>query len=335
MNGRVLPAVATVAWLLGAAAAQASERSGLVTFDLDIAAPADANLVKLWFPYPTSDEDQAIRNLRFDGNYTRFTLAREPNSGALYLYTEWSRPMARRWLIVSFHARARERRVLSPVERGELPVDVRKYLESEFWAPLDDPRVKAAAAEATEGRSGLLAKARGVYDWVVENTRRDPSVAGCGLGKVDVTIAQRAGKCADISAVFVALARAAGVPAREVFGLRLGRPGQMDISSGHHCWAEFYLPGTGWIPVDPADVRTQMLAKNLDLEQAKTYRDYYFGAVDQFRIQLQKGGRGLRFDEGNVQPVNYFMYPYCEADGQPLDYCRPGTFKYTVSFKED
>lgn len=337
MTGRrVILGLVTTLLLAGSGRAAAAERSGLVTFDIEVAAPEGAKDVKLWFPYPTSDPDQAIRDLKFDGNYARFTLSREPNSGALYLFTQWEKPTPRRWLKVSFHARARERRVTALRERAEaLPVEARKFLESEFYVPVEDPRVKAAAAEATRGKKGILAKARGVYDWVVANTKRDPDVPGCGLGKVDVTIAQRTGKCADISSVFVAVARAAGIPAREVFGLRLGQPGQTDISDGHHCWAEFYLPGTGWVPVDPADVRKQMLSRNLDLAAAKPFRDYYFGSLDQFRIQLQKGGRGLSFPEGNAQPVNYFMYPYSEVDGTPLDYCRPATFRYTVSFKED
>jgi transglutaminase-like putative cysteine protease len=335
MKTRLL-ASAAIAVALSGVPALAAERSGLVTFAVDVAAPRDAKSVKLWFPYPTSDATQAISNLRFDGNYSTFTLSREPNSGALYLYTEWKGPAEHRTLTVSFHARSRENRVPNLAERaGDLPVEVRKYLESEFWVPVEDPRVKAAAAEATRGRKGHLAKARGVYDWVVENTRRDPNVPGCGLGRVEVTIAQRTGKCADISSVFVAVARAAGVPAREVFGLRLGQPGEADITDGHHCWVEFYLPGTGWVPADPADVRKAMLAKNLDLAAAKPVREFYFGAVDQFRIQLQKGGRGLTFPEGNAEKVNYFMYPYAEVDGKPLDYCMPKSFRYTVSFKED
>lgn len=320
---------------LGAGPALAAERAGTVTFSIEVAAPPGARNVKLWFPYPTSDQDQSISNLRFDGNYSTFTFSREPNSGALYLFTEWKEPMERRTLTVSFHARSKAQRVKALVAGdGPFPVEVLKFLESEFFVPVEDPRVKAVAAQVTAGRKGTLARARAVYDWVVENTKRDPNVPGCGLGKVEVTIAQRTGKCADISSVFVAVARAAGVPAREVFGLRLGQPGQTDITDGHHCWAEFYLPGTGWVPVDPADVRRVMQAKNLDLPAAKPYREFYFGGLDEFRIQLQKGGRGLDFPEGNAAKVNYFMYPYCEVDGRPLDYCLPGSFRYTIAFKE-
>ncbi len=332
---RALGLLLAVAFLL-TGVCRASERTGTVTFTIHVDAPAAARIVKLWFPYPTSDLDQTIKNLRFSGNYSNFSLAHEPRSGALYLYTEWIGPMKRRTLTVTFHARAKERKAATLVENGDpVPPEARKYLQSDFWIPSDDRKVAALSREITVGRRGILAKARAVYDWVVENTRRDPDVPGCGLGIVETTLASRSGKCADISSVYVALARAAGVPTREVFGLRLGRPGETDITGGHHCWAEFYLPGAGWIPVDPADVQKVMLQKNLDLAAAKPYREYYFGAVDEYRITLQRGGRGLAFAEGNAEKVNYFMYPYAEADGRPLDYCRPNLFRYTIRFREE
>lgn len=311
------------------------QRSGIVTFSIRLASPPQIQDVKMWFPYPTSDLNQRIDNLQFNGNYSTFTLSREPQSGALYLYTEWHDTQKERRLTVTFKATAQERRVEKLVERKvPLPPEVAKYVQAEFWIPSDNMKVKDLARRITAGRKGMLPKARAVYDWVVDNTRRDPNVPGCGVGNVEATLAARSGKCADLSTLFVALCRAAGVPAREVFGLRLGRPGQTDISNGHHCWAEFYLPGTGWVPVDPADVTKAVYEKKLDKAGAKPYREYYFGAVDEFRIVLQKGGRGIAFSEGNKEKVNYFMYPYAEVNGKPLDYCRPETFTYIVSFRE-
>lgn len=314
---------------------RAAELSGSVSFAITINAPPEANKVKLWFPYPVSDLEQSIENLRFDGNYSSFSLAREPKSGALYLYTNWHGPMSRRTMTVTFDARTSERKVNKLIETTTpFPPEVKKYLEAEFWLPSDDPKIQSLAHEIVRNHKGVLAKARAIYDWTVENTQRDPNVPGCGIGDVEATLAARTGKCADISSVFVALARAAGVPAREVFGLRLGRPGQTDISNGHHCWVEFYLPGTGWVPADPADVLSNMQLYKLNLATAKRFREYYFGAVDEYRIALQRGGRGLSFAEGNVVAVNYFMYPYAEVDGRPLDYCKSNTFAYTVTFNK-
>jgi len=80
------------------------------------------------------------------------------------------------------------------------------------------------------------------------------------------------GKCADLNALFVALARAEGIPARDVYGIRvansnlgyksLGKAG--DITKAQHCRAEFYAAGYGWIPVDPADVRKVILEDKLE-----------------------------------------------------------------------
>lgn len=331
----VLVFVLTLTVTAAEAGAAKKERSGSVTFAIDLKSPPQAQDVRMWFPYPTSDLNQKIDNLQFSGNYSSFTLSREPQSGALYLFTQWRGPQKQRRLTVSFEATAKELKVAKLTEGpAPIPPEVAKYVKSEFWIPSDDKKVRALARQITSGKKGILAKARAIYDWVVDNTRRDPNVPGCGIGNVEATLASRSGKCADISTLFVALARAAGVPAREVFGLRLGRPGQTDISDGHHCWAEFYLPGTGWIPVDPADVRKVMLQKKLDLAAAKPYREYYFGAVDEYRIVLQRGGRGIVFSEGNKEKVNYFMYPYAEVDGKPLDYCRPDSFTYKVTFRE-
>ena len=153
-------------------------------------------------------------------------------------------------------------------------------------------------------------------------------------GVVEEILTKRGGKCADISSVFVALARAAGVPAREVFGLRLGKKSEQDMTGGYHCWAEFYLPGTGWIPVDPADVRKIMLIKKLKLKDAQSYKEYYFGAVDEYRIVLERGGRGITLQPPQKGgPLNYFMYPYAEVDGRPLDYLDPKSFNYSVRFQ--
>src|SRR5256885_10738243 len=72
------------------------------------------------------------------------------------------------------------------------------------------------------------------------------------------------GKCADLNALFVGLARASGLPARDVYGIRVARSElgykslgawSDHVTKSQHCRAEVYLEGYGWVPVDPADVR--------------------------------------------------------------------------------
>jgi len=314
--------------------ASVKERRGIVTFQIDLNAPSDAKYVRLWLPYPMSDEFQQITDIHWEGNYTDAAVYRQPEYGLVYLYAEWRGPFKRRYLNFSFKAIAKERYAELKDSNEPIPVEIKKYLEAEPPYVVTDGKIAEIAKKITKGKKTILEKAKAVYDWTVENTYRDPTVKGCGLGIVEKTLAKRGGKCADISTVFVALARAAGVPARDVFGLRLGKKDDQDITKGHHCWAEFYLPGTGWVPVDPADVRKIMLVKKLSLKEAEPYRKYYFGRVDQFRIVLEKGGRSLNLvPEQKGCILNYLMYPYAEVDGKPLDYFDAKNFRYKIHFK--
>jgi len=309
------------------------ERQGVVSIVINLD-DAEQKSAKIWLPYPVSDTHQQIRDVTIAGNLVNPATYREPESGAHYLFGEWTAAAAQKSLEFSFKVLVEQRRVGELVEtNAAIPLEVQKYLRASELIPTDGV-VAETARGITNGQRGILEKARAVYDWVVENTYRDPNVKGCGAGNVEATLARRSGKCADLSSVYVALARASGVPAREVFGLRLGQDDQQDITGGYHCWAEFYLPDTGWVPVDPADVRKLMLTEKLDLKTASDYREFYFGNVDSFRVVLEKGGRGINFKpRQQAGPLNYFMYPYAEVDGEARDYLEPESFSYSVSFE--
>src|SRR5204863_363510 len=113
-------------------------------------------------------------------------------------------------------------------------------------------------------------KERAIYEWIVQNTWRNPKTRGCGRGDIRFMLESRdlGGKCADLNALYVGLARAAGLPARDVYGIRIARSEMgyqsLGASSGNvtraqHCRAEVYLSSYGWVAVDPADVRKIVL----------------------------------------------------------------------------
>jgi transglutaminase-like putative cysteine protease len=316
-------------------ALQATERSGQVTLDVTIAAPDDSNDVRVWIPYPVSNDTQDISDVKIDGNFSNSGIYREKETGNLALYADWTKPTKNRAITLTFNATAKELvKKDFPAQESDIPVEIQEYLKSTRFIPTDG-KVKEIASSITNDKQSISEKARAVYQWVVENTVRDPNVRGCGTGEIEVVLARHGGKCADISTVFVSVARAAGVPAREVFGLRLGKKDVQDMTSGYHCWSEFYVPGYGWVPTDPADVRKLMLVKKLDLKAAQKYVDYYFGAVEQYRIALARGGRGYYLNpRQNDGPLNYFMYPYAEVNGKSLEWLAAQTdLKYTVTFK--
>ncbi len=324
-------------WLVLPFALFAKERSGEVTIAVTIAAADDSKDVKIWLPYPVSDNVQDISDVKIEGNFSKDGIYREKKTGNLALYAEWTKPAKNRMITLTFNAVGRELLKKDfPSEESEIPLEIKEYLKSTQFIPTNGEVEKIALSITHDGQK-ISEKARAVYQWVVENTTRDPDVIGCGTGEVDKVLAKRGGKCADISSVFVSIARAAGVPAREVFGLRLGKKHEQDMTKGYHCWSEFYVPGYGWVPADPADVRKLMLVNKLDLKAAQKHIDYYFGAVEEYRIALARGGRGYYLNPRQLDgPLNYFMYPYAEVDGKSLEWlAAQSKLKYSISFKAD
>lgn len=338
MFKKIVLALAAIPFILGVA--YAKERKGEVTFEINIQAPEESKDVRLWLPYPVSDKEQTIEDIKVEGDFAYSAVyGQKQQLGDAALYAEWTKPAKTGFLTLTFKADAIERvKKDFPSKEAPIPVEIKEYLKGSQFIPIDG-KIKETALKITKGKKGILKKAEAVYDWVIENTFRNPDIRGCGTGDVERILAEKSGKCADISGVYVALARAAGVPAREVWGLRLGKKQVDDITGGHHCWAEFYLPGYGWVPVDPADVRKAMLVEKLEIKDLKTkeYRNYYFGAVDEYRIVLTRGDKGYYLTPLQKEaPLPYgFMYPYAEVDGKAIEWlAAQKELKYKITFKE-
>ncbi len=322
--------------LLPAAALAAKESSGTITMEFDLSDHDPGQVAQLWIPYPLSDENQLITDIRVSGDYARSAVYSDQVYSTPILYARWEPGTRSRKLTLSFHVVRREvvRRDFPAREGAWNRADFARYLAPTSLGPVNG-KVKELADRITRGRTTVLARARAIYDWICDNMYRDPKTRGCGAGNVCALLKRPGGKCTDIHSVFVALCRAAGVPAREIFGIRQGKKDVQDITTWQHCWAEFYLPGYGWVPVDPADVRKMMLKYNLGLDDPRTreYREYYWGAWDPYRVQLAVG-RDIRLNPPQQgPPLNTFGYPYAEIGDRVLDWLDPATFRYHFTFR--
>jgi len=222
------------------------------------------------------------------------------------------------------------------------------YLQPTALVPTDGI-VKEQAVACTRGATTDLEKARNIYDWVVDNTFRNPKTRGCGTGDIRFMLetGDLGGKCADLNALYVGLARAAGLPARHVYGLRIAKsdlgykslgPSTEVCTKGQHCRVEVYLTGYGWVPVDPADVRKVVLEEPpgnlpLDHEMVKKARTRLFGSWE-MNWMAYNFGHDVALPGSSGKPVGYFMYPQGEtADGR-IDPFDPDAFRYQITSKE-
>jgi len=208
-----------------------------------------------------------------------------------------------------------------------------------------DGIVRRTAERIVGNATTPLARARALYEWVAANTTWAPSVRGCGTGDVRAMLqsGNPSGKSADLNGLFVALARAAGLPARTLAGLRVApsRYGfaslgvdAMTVTDAQDCRAEVWIDGTGWVPADPAGVRAAAAEEARDGRRAnaaklETVRSALFGTSETNWIAFNDG-RDVRLPGSAGPAVPFLMYPQAEVDGARLDCLAPEEFSYTI-----
>jgi transglutaminase-like putative cysteine protease len=231
-----------------------------------------------------------------------------------------------------------------PVSRAELDY----FLQPSRYVPTDGI-VKQTALKATAGATTDMEKARAIYEWVVENTFRDPKIRGCGRGDIRFMLesGDMGGKCADLNALYVGLARSVGLPARHVYGLRIAKSelgykslgvATDNATKGQHCRAEVYLRVHGWVPVDPADVRKVALEeppgnRPLGDQIVSQARDYLFGSWE-MNWMAYNYAHDVKLPGSASKPVVYFMYPQAETAEGRVDPFDPDNFKYEITVRQ-
>jgi len=143
------------------------------------------------------------------------------------------------------------------------------YTRFERFVESADPKIVEIANQVAGDETNPYRIARKFYDYVIDTANY--KLLGKGLLGAKYLATNGVGECGDYASLFIALARAKGIPARPVVGYWA-----ISGTDQTHVWAEFYIEGLGWIPVDPTIGQDQK-------------RDYYFGNMDNRRVILNKG----------------------------------------------
>lgn len=310
-------------------------------------------LCRAWLPLPLAQPTDYFKMLgnEWKGNMAQATVLTEARYGSGLLAVEWKDGEAAPVVELVSRFQTRNRKVdlnVAGMVPQEDPAQLKLYLAPTEYIPTDGIVRDTAQRIVREAKARTdLEKARAIYDWVVENTVRDPKTRGCGVGDVKYMLEANAlsGKCADLNAIFVGLARAVGIPARDVYGIRvansdrgyksLGKAG--DITKAQHCRAEFYLAGHGWVPVDPADVRKVILEEKpgltLNDDIVKEARSMLFGGWEMNWLAYNYA-HDLSLPGSAGAKVPFLMYPQAESAQGRHDSLDPDNFKYRISSRE-
>lgn len=313
----------------------------------------DGGPTKVWVPMPLVRDTVYFRpgSNEWKGNAARGGFKSDSEYGANIFYAEWDANSPAPKAVVTSRFATRDRAVdLGQPARDVVPLNTAErelYLRATEHVPTDGI-VGATARKIMLGAGpGTMDRARAIYEWIVDNTYRNPKTRGCGTGDIRFLLesGDYGGKCADLNALFVGLARASGIPARDVYGVRvatsktyksLGRAG--DITKAQHCRAEFYHPSYGWIPVDPADVRKVVLEEEgaiipIDNPKVAAARAKLFGAWEMNWLPYNTA-MDLVLPPTASTRVNFLMYPYAETPKGKPDPLEPDFFSYKITSRE-
>jgi len=309
-----------------------------LTYEVDL-----ANLKgpgRLWLPVPQHGGDfQRVLSVNWRGEANAMLHWDETYQAPIFAAT-WGENDVNRRVTVTAQVATRDRHMAAPRRLLRDMDEAALYLKPTQHIPVDGI-VRDTARKIVKNIQKPEAQARAIYEWIVDNTFRDPKTRGCGLGDIKFMLesGNLGGKCADINSLFVGLARAAGIPAREFYGVRVADSAQFkslgkggDISKAQHCRAEFFSARHGWVAVDPADVRKAVLEEHLALNDPKIVdlRKRLFGYWEMNWVGFNHA-RDFALPAKDDGLLPYLMYPYAEFGDTRLDGRDPADFKFRLS----
>jgi transglutaminase-like putative cysteine protease len=305
----------------------------------------------IWLPVPSLDTPwQRTTDSSWSGSTADITTTSDGRTGAKVLVARFAPSSTDPTLVLTNVVETQNREVDWAAKAPAAdPADLRHWLEPSELIPTDGI-VKKVATQVVLGARSDREKAQRIYDWIIVSTYREPKVRGCGSGDIKAMLesGNMSGKCADINALFVGLCRASGVPARDIYGIRLapsafgyrelgGNPAS--LKGAQHCRAEVYLKGTGWVAMDPADV-----TKVMRQETPEWIKDAGHPLVAPVRKALFGGWEGnwmgynsasdVKLPGAQQAKLGFFMYPQAESAAGAKDPYDPDSFVYQITARE-
>jgi len=282
-------------------------------FTYEVHVPATAALagaLRVWIPVPLSSAYQEISDLKIESPVA-FKRTRDAEYGDNFAFFEEKAEKTAAFDVkMRFGVLRHEHRVnLTAVGEHAVKADplLGRFLQADRLVPVDG-KIGELSSEYTQVGSDNLDKARRTYEYVVDTMKYDKTGEGWGHGDAIWACTAKRGNCTDFHSLFIGMLRAAGIPAKFEIGFPIPADKTSGDIGGYHCWAEFFIDGVGWVPVDASEAW-----KHPELH------DYFFGAHDANRVQLTTG-RDIRLSPAQKgELLNYAVYPYAELGGKVFE----------------
>jgi transglutaminase-like putative cysteine protease len=278
--------------------------------------PEGSKKVRIWFWFPDDSPDQKVLQTAVPLAPSNYKITRDPVNGHRYLYAELDNPpksvsLATHFVVCRWATSVK----LDPDKAGPITAAHRKlfaeYLGKDCPCMQVDDRIEKLAQSLCGGETNVVRQARKLFDWVVTNTahysKSKDAPKNSGEGSALYCLNSKGGGCTDQHALFIALARARGIPTRLQFGSRLMPQNDgKDHNPGYRCWVQYFVPNYGWVSADLAAANTN-----------PGKEDFYFSGLDERRVWFLEG-RDLELSPRQTgDRVNLLIVAHIEVDGRP------------------
>jgi transglutaminase-like putative cysteine protease len=302
--------------------------------------PDGTKKVRAWFTMPQQDPAQTVTDFKVDCAFAAKEV--RDSVGNTSLYVEILNPTVKEFTLTETFTITRRESLtkLDPAKAQPVSDAERQAMKADLSANqhvIIDDKIKALAKEIVGDEKNPVLAARKIYDWVLANieywVKYPDTKKASPVGSTEHCLTTKTGNCTDFHSLWTSLARADGIPTRMVYGafFKAELDGK-DKDQSYHCWPEFYVPGTGWVPHDVAvaDIFVGDFELNkaneekVRLTTADGYKgadkakvDYYFGNLDERRVTFSRGRDLTLTPKQDGGPVNALAKAYIEVDGKP------------------
>jgi transglutaminase-like putative cysteine protease len=288
------------------------KRTVTLTYSFEIEnLPPNASRIRAWVPIPLMNSHQHLEDFRVLGDWS-YNIVTEPEYGNRFIHLDLSQGAIKRSEKIPVNITFTVTRWVYRVgdqpgdEKKETPATLHRFLSPDRLVPIGG-KIAEEARRVAGSASSPLEKAKLLYDNVVQSVRYDNTGIGWGRGDAIYACEVRKGNCTDFHSLFIGEARSLGIPARFKIGLALPKGSFEGVIHGYHCWAEFYVEGKGWIPLEASEA-----SKNPEK------KDAFFGRLDENRVEFSLG-RDIRLPGASAEALNYILYPHIEVDGKTFE----------------
>jgi len=301
--------------------------------------PKDAKQVRLWIALPDDAPQQKVLDIQVKNAPAGARMERDAEFGNRFLYAEYNAPKTDSVSVTVDFSVRRDPVHIELDAASALPLtDAHRALLAEYLradVPLMEvtPDIQQRADAACGSDTNIVVQSRKLFDHVADfadHYSKDPTKPTCGRGAAEDCIVNQGGCCTDLHSMFIAMARARGIPTRLQFGLRLqAKNAGKDVDPGYRCWVEFFVPGYGWAPTDIVAADAGDAAG----------RNAYFAGLDERRLWYCEGRNFDLVPRQTGPKVNTMIIGLAEIDGVrvpvlPAEDGTPSPLSRTVKFTE-